>query len=147
VGRTSASLRPQRTAGGRGARPRPPAEGSAAAHTPDFPPGQTRVNSRMLSGFVVKIGAAEKFAFVGEQGKYFRVVVDPRAPIITGITGSVCSQIFSSFVAICFCLLSTSVPFHWLSNAVAFAFEKCSQFPVALASVPDGMNAFCERFE
>jgi len=73
--------------------------------------------------------------------------VDQRAPIITGTTGSVCSQIFCSFVATAFCFLTSSVPFHWFRRSVAPACAKCSQLPVGLASVPEGMKAFCERFE
>ena len=60
--------------------------------------------------------------------------VDHRAPIITGITGSVWSQIFCSCVAICFCFAVTSVDFHWFRSGVAVGLAKCSQLPVGVPS-------------
>jgi len=44
------------------------------------------------------------------------------------------------------CRLPPSVFFHWFNRVVAPAWAKCSQLPVGDASVPDGMNAFCDRF-
>src|SRR5438132_2367866 len=115
-------------------------------HAPAAPPGQMRVNERLLSGFVVKIGSPKKFFADEKQWKYLVLYVDQRGPMNSGTIGRSWRKSFSSWVAIACCFLPSRVTFHWFRSAVARSSEKCSQFPLGLASCPDGMKAFLDRF-
>ena len=81
-----------------------------------------------------------------KQWKYRVLYVDHRGPTNSGMIGRCFRNAFCSSVAIFRCFLGANVTFHWLSSDVADASLKCSQLPVADASWPFGMNAFCERF-
>src|SRR5256714_8040636 len=106
--------------GGGARKPRPPGSGgSGPDYSPLFAPGQIRVNERMLSGKVVKIGSPKKFFGVSKQWKYFVLYVDHRGPMNSGTIGMWFNQIFCSCVAIRCCFPALRVTFHWLSRLVA----------------------------